>query len=64
MVVFRVHTLPTTCFTSSVWFEMSTKRLITVVNVSLSSAGAWRRGNIPAVATGGGGGGQRYRCLC
>ena len=35
--------------------EMSTKRLITMVSVSLSSAGAWRMGSIPAVVTGGGG---------
>ena len=36
-----------------VWFEMSTKRLITVVSVSLSSAGACRMGSITAVVTGG-----------
>ena len=34
-------------------FEMSTKRLITVVSVSLSSAGACGMGSIPAVVTGG-----------
>ena len=35
------------------WFQISTKRLMTVVSVSLSSAGAWRIGSIPAGVTGG-----------
>ena len=35
------------------WFQISTKRLITDVSVSLSSASAWRIGSIPAGVTGG-----------
>ena len=35
------------------WFQISTKRLITVVSVSLSSAGDWRIGSSPAGVTGG-----------
>ena len=35
------------------WFEMSTKRLITLVSVSLSSGRAWGTDRIPAVVTGG-----------